>query len=268
VCGVVGAAVASAGLLGLDPERREQAVRLALLRAGGLHAAFGSDGKALQVGGAAAAGATAARLAAEGATAGPEVYTGFEEAFGACWPDGVLGAGDGGRAASENWIKAYPCCLQTHGAIEAAARVREETGVPEGRIEAVVHPVSLRTAWRTDVANGLEAKFSIPYLTAFALLHGPPGVDSFHAVDPQARALAAERVTVRTDPGLLESEAVIEAGGRPLARVEAALGSPARPMDEAGLAAKVRGLAGKRLAGILDDPALPAREVLEAAGLG
>ncbi|MFL5781079.1 MAG: MmgE/PrpD family protein, partial [Thermoleophilaceae bacterium] len=59
VCGVAGAAVAAAALLDAD---REQAVRLALLRAGGLHAAFGSDGKALQVGLAAAAGADAARL--------------------------------------------------------------------------------------------------------------------------------------------------------------------------------------------------------------
>src|SRR3954449_3215728 len=64
VCGGVGAAVACAQLLGAD---REQAVRLALLQAGGLQAAFGSDGKALQVGMAAAAGATAARLAAGGA---------------------------------------------------------------------------------------------------------------------------------------------------------------------------------------------------------
>ena len=59
VCGVVGAAVAAGRLLNLRDERLEFAVRLALLRAGGLHAAFGSDGKALQVGLAAAAGASA-----------------------------------------------------------------------------------------------------------------------------------------------------------------------------------------------------------------
>src|SRR3954453_4387781 len=67
VCGGVGAAVACAQLLGLDEERRELAVRLALLQASGLQAAFGSDGKALQVGLAAAAGVTAARLAEAGA---------------------------------------------------------------------------------------------------------------------------------------------------------------------------------------------------------
>ena len=127
-----------------------------------------------------------------------------------------------------------------------------------------MHPVSLQTAWRTAVANGLEAKFSIPYLTAFTLLYGAPGLDAFRAVDPAAQELAAERIVVRTDLAMLESEAAIEARGKRLAHVEAALGSPARPMDEHTLGAKVSELAGERLDGLLDDPARPAAEVLEA----
>jgi MmgE/PrpD N-terminal domain len=50
VCGAAGAAVATATLLGLDEERTDTAMRLALLQAGGLRAAFGSEGKSLQVG--------------------------------------------------------------------------------------------------------------------------------------------------------------------------------------------------------------------------
>jgi hypothetical protein len=38
-------------------------------------------------------------------------------------------------------------------------------------------------------------------------------------------------------------------------------------MDAGQLAAKVRGLAGERLDGVLDDPERPAAEVLRAAGL-
>jgi 2-methylcitrate dehydratase PrpD len=249
VCGVVGAAVSAAFLLDAD---REQAVRLALLRAGGLQAAFGSDGKALQVGLAAAAGVTAARLAASGATASEEIYRGFEQGFGAVWADESPGS-----AVGENWIKAYPCCLQTHSAIEAAALAGS---VPDGALEVAVHPVSLRTAWRMDVATGLEAKFSIPYLTAYTLLHGAPRVDSFAAVDPEARALGA-RIRVRTDAALAESEAVLTAAGEEVARVRAALGSPARPMSEAQLEAKVRDLAGDRLDGALDS-GRPASDVL------
>ena len=258
--------MAAARLLELDREATEAAVRLALLRAGGLQGAFGSDGKALQVGQAAAAGTTAAQLAAAGAGAGAEVVTGFEQAFGARWPADLLDRADGEAAVVENWIKAYPCCLQTHSAIEAAERVRAQRGVPDGTIVAVVHPVSRLTAFRDDVRDGLEAKFSIPYLVAYTLLYGPPDVASFRSVDPDARVLA-ERVAVRTDPGLLESEALIELGGTVLARVGAALGSPEQPMGRAALRSKVHSLAGERLDGVLDDPRRPVAEVIEAAGL-
>jgi 2-methylcitrate dehydratase PrpD len=264
VCGVAGAATAAARLLGLEPERERAAVAIALLRAGGLRAAFGSHGKALQVGMAAAAGVMAARLAERGAEVPLEEAArgpaGFEAAFGARFAR----PGDE-PAVRENWVKAYPCCLQTHSAIEAAAQARGS----EGQIEVTVHPVSLdAAAFGAEVADGLQAKFSIPYLTAYTLLHGPPGLGSFAAVDPEARRLASDRVKVGTDAGLLESEAVLAVGGREVARVEAALGSPRRPMGAEELSGKLRALAGDRLEGALDDPDRPARSVLRGAGLG
>ena len=83
VCGAVGAAVAAAALLGAD---RETAAALAALRAGGLRAAFGSDGKSIQVGLAAATGVTAARLAAAGATAPADrIAAAWREAYGGEW---------------------------------------------------------------------------------------------------------------------------------------------------------------------------------------
>jgi 2-methylcitrate dehydratase PrpD len=268
VCGPVGAAVATARLLGLDADGERQAVALALLRAGGLRAAFGSDGKALQVGMAAAAGVQAAQLAAAGATVDAARVArgtaGFEEAFGARYAE----PGDGPPAVAENWIKAYPCCLQSHGAIEAAL-IAGEGGVRAGStVTVVVHPVSRRAAALDDVADGLQAKFSIPYLTAYALRHGAPVVESFDGVDERVRADAA-RVEVRTDAALAESEALVLADGRIVGRVDAALGSPRRPMDAAALAAKVRALAGDRLDGALDDPDAPASGLLAlvAAGL-
>src|SRR5206468_3663609 len=104
VCGVVGAAVAAARLIGLDSEQTGRATRLSLLRAAGLRAAFGSDGKSLQVGMAAAEGVLAARLAQAGAGAPDAVIAqpdGFEAAYGARWaePD------EGASAIRENWIK-------------------------------------------------------------------------------------------------------------------------------------------------------------------
>ena len=271
VCGVVGAAVAAARLLELDDERTGHALRFSLVQAAGLRAAFGSDGKSLQVGLAAAGGVVAARLAAAGATASEEVPAGeggFEQAFGGRWVDPRAAAEAGeAPAVDENWIKAYPCCLQTHGAIEAATQAREAGADAAGEIVVTVHPVGLHAAsLGPDVADGLQAKFSFSYLTAFTLLHGPPRVESFDAVEPEARRLA-QRVRVNTDPGLLESEAVLEIEGERAGHVEAALGSPARPMAEDQLARKVSDLAGDRLDSVLDDPVRPVREVVAAAGL-
>lgn len=261
VCGSAGAAVAAARLLKLDREGAATAVALALLRAGGLRAAFGSDGKALQVGLAAAAGVQAARLAAAGARADAAAIAGeragFAEAFGVRTGADTIGTLlDAHGAIDDNWIKAYPCCLQTHGAIDAALLLgaRPPAGVA---VTVTVHPVSRQAAALDDVSDGLGAKFSIPYLTAFALLYGAPGVDDFAAVDEPA-ALFGARIAVRTDPALDQDETLLAIDGQPRAHVRHPRGCPANPLDEAALTAKLHALAGTALDGTLDDRSRPA----------
>jgi 2-methylcitrate dehydratase PrpD len=261
VCGGVGAAVAAARLLGLEGERQESAKALALVGAAGLRAAFGSDGKSLQVGFAAADGVRAARLAAAGARVPlGSAAQGFADATG-----GRLAQPDPAEPAIEhNWIKAWPCCLQTHGAIEAADRVREKR--PD-QVAVTVHPLSLQAAtYGPDVRDGLQAKFSISYLTAYTLRHGTPSLASFEGVEAETRRHAGG-IEVRTDRSLLQSEARLSAGGEEIARVEAALGSPQRPMDTDALSAKVVDLAGDRLDGVLDDLDRPAAAVARQGGL-
>jgi 2-methylcitrate dehydratase PrpD len=261
VCGVIGAATAAARLLALSEERMGSAVAIAQLAAGGLRAAFGSHGKSLQVGFAAAAGVRAARLAAAGAGISAEVPAGFETVYGA-----TLALPDPDRLAiSDNWIKAYPSCLQTHSSIEAAEQARS-AGMPRGPTSVVVHPVSRQAAAYDDVSDGLQAKFSIPYTVAFTLLNGPPGVRDFDSVDESARDLARS-VDVVSDPSLLESEAILYGPDGFEARIEAALGSPACPMTATQLASKVEDLVGDSLHGILDDPNESAKALVEAARL-
>ncbi|HVF76845.1 MAG TPA: MmgE/PrpD family protein [Solirubrobacteraceae bacterium] len=269
VCGTAGAAVAAARLLGLDRERTATAIGLALLRSSGLRAAFGSDGKALQVGLAAAAGVQAARLAAAGARVDAGAIAGeragFAEAFGvrtgATTVELLLGANG---AIDHNWIKAYPCCLQTHGAIDAA--LAAPGAPPHSMIGVTVHPVSRQAAAVDIPRDGLEAKFSIPYLTAYALLHGAPGVDSFDAVDDRAVMLVA-RVAVTTDPTLTQDEALLALDGEVVAHVRHPRGCPANPLGAAALKAKVRALAGNALDGALDDPRRAAADLLTLGSL-
>src|SRR5205085_3768023 len=153
-----------------------------------------------------------------------QVLNGFETAYGATWaePDPAR------PAIAENWIKAYPCCLQTHSSIEAAEQARA-SGARAVEVMVRVHPISLQAAPYGVPADELEGKFSIPYTVALTVLHGPPAVDDFRALDPDAARLAS-RIQVRPDPSLIESEAVLEADRRAF-RVEAARGSPARPMN-------------------------------------
>jgi 2-methylcitrate dehydratase PrpD len=265
VCGGVGAAVAAATLLDA-PE--SDAVAIALLRASGTRAAFGSDGKSIQVGLAAASGVAAARLAKEGARVPlDKAAAGFEQATGGRYAEPSAGGEPGADplAIADNWIKAWPCCLQTHGAIEAADRL--DGNAPDD-LTVTVHPVSLQAAaLGPEPADGLQAKFSIPYLTAYTLLNGPPVVESFERVDAAA-VERAKSIEIRTDRSLLQSEFVLSSGGgEELVRVKAALGSPQQPMDAAALRAKVEGLAGAELAGALDDPLQPAARLLSLSGL-
>jgi 2-methylcitrate dehydratase PrpD len=258
VCGAAGAAVAAATLFGLDEERSDAAVRLALLQAGGLRAAFGSDGKSLQVGMAAAAGVHAARLARAGAVITADVMDapeGFGAAFGARRETGD------GRAVDDNWIKPWPCCLMSHSAIEAAT-LAELDG--SGPIDVTVHPLARRAAMYDDVADGLQAKFSIPYLVAYVALRGEPEPASFAGVDGEVRDLARTRVRLTIDESLAETAAVIAVGGEEAARVDAARGSPQRPLRPDEVAAKCRMLAGEALDGLLDDRDAPAQTLLDA----
>ena len=114
---------------------------------------------------------------------------------------------------------------------------------------AVVHPVSLQAArGGTEPSDGLEAKFSIPYLIAYTLEHGEPTLASFASVDGAA-VTRARGIEVRADRGLRESEAVLlDADGAELARVGAARGSPGRPLDERGAGGE-GALAGRRCPG-------------------
>lgn len=271
VCGSAGAAVTAARLLDLDRDRSRDAIGLALLRGGGLRAAFGSDGKALQVGLAAAAGVQAARLAAAGARVDAAAIAGapagFAEAFGvatgAATVDALL---DARGAIDENWIKAYPCCLQTHAAIDAALAARAAGRPPGDRaaIVVTVHPVSRQAAGVERPRDGLEAKFSIPYLTAYALLHGAPHVETFAAVDAEAAALGA-RIAVRTDRALAPDAALLTIGGELVAHVTAPRGCPANPLGATARQAKLRALAGAALDGALDDARRPAASLLTPA---
>ena len=88
---------------------------------------------------------------------------------------------------------------------------------------------------------------------------GGPRVDDFAALDSETQTLA-ERITVRTDDALQESEFALLAGDEELARVDAARGSPQHPLCPSELQDKVHDLAGDRFDDLADDE--PAAELI------
>lgn len=268
VCGSVGAATASASLLGLPADRREHAVRLALLSSAGLRTAFGSDGKAYQVGRAAADGLLAARAAHRGATVPARTVAGegsFADVYG-----GEFAAASGARAIEQNWLKAYPCCLQTHAPIDAGLELARRFGRALDRAVVTVHPVSLQAARvEGEVTTGLEAKFSIPYLTAWAVLRGEPMVDDFDHVDHEV-VTAARRIAVRADEGLGRNAcrlvAVVDGQERRIS-VEDPTGGPSRPLGDQQLVDKLRSLGATRAVELLADERAPASELAGYLGV-
>lgn len=273
VCGPIGAAVAAARLLSLSAAKRENALALALLRAGGTRGAFGSDGKAIQVGLAAAAGVQGALLAQAGATVDPRAIhgpLGFEAVLGAQWPGADAQrppADDSAPAIARNWIKLHPSCLGTHSPIDAAAQVRESIPrLDQSQLRVAVHPVARQAAHLDAVTDGLSAKFSIPYCVAHTLAHGPPHVRDFISVDTVARDRSG-LVSVIVDESLSKFGAVLSTEGHEIARVDCPRGAPDRPVTKAELAAKVEDLAGHRLRGAFDDLDAAAATTMLAAGL-
>jgi 2-methylcitrate dehydratase PrpD len=276
VCGPIGAAVAAARLLQLSADQRETAVTVALLRAGGSRGAFGSDGKAIQAGLAAAAGVQGALVARGGANVDPRALhgpVGFAAVLGATWP-----AGEGGGPASiealahprmspaieRNWIKLHPSCLGTHAPIDAAEQLRElANGDP---LEVVVHPVARQAAHLDAVSDGLSAKFSIPYCVAHTLTRGAPRAADFGQLDGGIADRAAS-VSVTVDASLPQWGTVLRLAGAQAVRLEGPRGAPGRPITEAELADKVSDLTGDRLQGALGDPGTSARDLLLLAGL-
>ncbi|MFG1710406.1 MmgE/PrpD family protein [Nonomuraea sp. M3C6] len=243
--GAPAAAVGAGVALGLDADRIATAMALAVPAAGGVQRAFGTDSKSLQVGFAADAGVRAAYLAAAGVSADVSALDQWLELVG-----GDPNALDltGPAIPGGIGIKIFPCCYALQRPISALAELAGKVDAtrvsrivlktPKGTVTPLIHH-------RPD--TGLQAKFSLEYAAATALLDSHQGFASFtdHAVQrPEARHLA-DLVDVRLgegDDGLLagEFEAEVHLGDDVL-RVRSRFppGSPQRPPTREELLRKV-----------------------------
>ena len=268
--GVFGAAAASCHLLGLDRAKTAQALAIAASLASGIKANFGTMTKPLHVGYTARNGLFAAMLARDGFTANPaalEHKQGFLMVFnGAGTFDAEIILRDWGQpydiVRPGLGVKQHPCCGSTHPAIDALLLLRAAHDIaPERvvRIDSWTHPRRLAHTDRPDPQSGLDAKFSVQYCLARALLHGRIMLEHFEGEafrDPAARALMA-RVHAAPHPEMgdasdehlgAEVRVTFEDGSTIAQRVGAALGRGRdNPLPEEALLGKFADCAGRAL---------------------
>src|SRR4051812_8808733 len=257
--------------MGLDRAKTAQALAIAASLASGIKASFGTMTKPLHVGHASRGGLFAAMLAREGFTANDaalehkqgflHVFNGAgnfnEEAILANWgrPYDLVSPGIG--------IKTHPCCGSTHAPVDAMLALRAEHAiVPDkvARIESRTHPRRLAHTDRPDPQSGLDAKFSVQYCLARALLDGRIVLEHFEGEafrDPAARALM-RRIHAAPFPASPEGDGeplgaelriTFDDGGTLAKRVECALGrATGNPLPEEKLHGKFANCAGRALA--------------------
>jgi 2-methylcitrate dehydratase PrpD len=260
--GTYGATAAAGRLLGLDEHQLVDAFALAFSQATSSAGFFGyapSHMREVRDAFGAQAAVTAALLARGGVRCHDQPIEGPQGLFalyagGDYDPDRLL-AGLGRVFEGEHLsFKPWPSCRGTHPFVEAALELRARHAIRPEDIERIDAEVSdlfgvlcepFAQKCRPQTAN--DAKFSLPFTTATALVHGRLGLADFepHALADEAVAALAQRIrcTVRP-PAPLEDAlrgalAIHLRDGRVIEhRVQRPLGDPQRPLDDAALLVK------------------------------
>lgn len=202
--GVFAVTAACARLLKLSVAETETALALSTSLAGGTKANFGTMTKPLHAGQCARNGLMAVLLARKGFTANPEAFEhkqGFLNVFNGPGNYDAARILDGWGVPLDIIMpgasyKLYPCCYSTHAAIEAALSLVRQHGRFDAReiarIDSWTSASGLVHTDRPTPNSVLDAKFSVQYCVARALLHGEVVLEHFDGDayrDPVVRAL-------------------------------------------------------------------------------
>jgi 2-methylcitrate dehydratase PrpD len=200
--GSIAAAAACGRLLKLDVNAMINAISIACSMSAGSKGQFGTMTKPLHPGLAAKSGILAARLAQGGIEASHTLIEG-EKGFGVLYsgetrPDWSVGMRDNEPLALEKWglaVKLYPCCGSTHRIIDCVIELRNEHGFTADQVVAVETLIGYNNMKNLPFGqpkNEMEARFSMQYCVAVALLNGALMLSDFtqEGVDrPEVRAL-------------------------------------------------------------------------------
>jgi 2-methylcitrate dehydratase PrpD len=234
IFGAIGAAAACASLRRLDAEQAAHAIALGASQSAGLMSNFGTMTKPFHAGRAAHAGVVSARLAQNGFTAALDTLEHAQGFLAAVSPAGRIDL-DSAIEAGKVWklarsgvsVKKYPLCFCTHRALDGIFDLLQAGKVDAAKVRRVTVSTSRRNA--TILRNhapqtGLEAKFSMEFAMASALITGRAGLTELtneFVRRPDVQALM-QRVVVTPDDRMdqatgyaIYDEVTLEAEGAP-----------------------------------------------------
>ena len=187
-CGMLGATLAAAYMLGFSEEERYQAFATACVAASGMLKVLddGSELKPYNVAKTALLSLTSLQLAKAG-------FKGHEDPLGGYRGYLKIMSGDehtpikptllnGTYAIMKSYTKPYASCRYTHPPVEAAIYLRNKYGIkPESvrSIKVETYDLAVKGHDHTEVKGAYSAKMSTPYSTAVALIYGKAGLQEF-----------------------------------------------------------------------------------------
>lgn len=187
-CGMLGATLAAAYMLGFSEEERYQAFATACVSASGMLKVLddGSELKPYNVAKTALLSLTSLQLAKAG-------FKGHSDPLGGYRGFLKMMSGDentplkptllnGTYAIMKSYTKPYASCRYTHPPVEAAIHLRNQFDLKPEDVEQIkVETYNLAVSGHdhTDIKGAYSAKMSTPYSTAVALIYGKAGLQEF-----------------------------------------------------------------------------------------
>ncbi|WP_114194688.1 MmgE/PrpD family protein [Edaphovirga cremea] len=204
-CGAFAATATAASLMKLTPEQTNNALGIVATLASGLLVSFGTHAKALNIGHACQNGIYAASLAQQGFTGADNAITdekGFIKATSLEINTDILqGLNEKELLSDTAFYKVYASCGHTNSPLDIIfdmlkAYSLDYKKIVKVEVETYRIAVALTAKLKTD--NEDEAKFSIPYCLAVAIMFGNVTLQQFKPEilhNPEVRAFA-ERIFV------------------------------------------------------------------------
>ena len=250
-CGMLGATLAAAYMMGFSDEERFEAFAAASVAASGMLKVLddGSELKPYNVAKTALLSLTSLQLAKACFKGHPDPLGGYRGFL-------KMMSGDehteikptmlnGTYAIMKSYTKPYASCRYTHPPVEAAIHLRNQYGItPEmvDKIKVKTYNLAVSGHDHTDIQGAYSAKMSTPYSTAVALIYGKAGLQEFgeDVIENDTVKALTKKVEVVADeelssifPDKQAAVLTIEANGKTHSeRVDFPKGEPENPLSE------------------------------------